>query len=110
MQTTTETSTQTVTLNNGVEMPILGFGVFQIPDDQTQAALRFLMNIDRALDFKHAEIHDTVTTGLDALLRAQFPSGGFPQVWTKPVAPRPVVSARHPSSPCQVTNSSSAPA
>lgn len=30
---------QTVTLNNGVEMPILGFGVFQIPDDQTQAAV-----------------------------------------------------------------------
>ncbi|MHB0928380.1 MAG: aldo/keto reductase [Candidatus Nanopelagicales bacterium] len=25
-----------VTLNNGVEMPILGFGVFQIPDDQTE--------------------------------------------------------------------------
>jgi 2,5-diketo-D-gluconate reductase A len=23
---------KTVTLNNGVEMPILGFGVFQIPD------------------------------------------------------------------------------
>lgn len=23
---------QHVTLNNGVEMPILGFGVFQIPD------------------------------------------------------------------------------
>lgn len=39
MQTTTETSMQTVTLNNGVEMPILGFGVFQIPDDQTQAAV-----------------------------------------------------------------------
>ncbi|GAA1598731.1 aldo/keto reductase [Kribbella hippodromi] len=30
---------QTVTLNSGVEMPILGFGVFQIPDDQTQAAV-----------------------------------------------------------------------
>jgi 2,5-diketo-D-gluconate reductase A len=26
------TSTPTVTLNNGVEMPILGFGVFQVPD------------------------------------------------------------------------------
>jgi Aldo/keto reductases, related to diketogulonate reductase len=26
------TATPTVTLNNGVEMPILGFGVFQIPD------------------------------------------------------------------------------
>ncbi len=28
-----------VTLSNGVEMPILGFGVFQIPDDETQAAV-----------------------------------------------------------------------
>ena len=27
---------QTVTLNNGVEMPILGFGVFQIPPEETQ--------------------------------------------------------------------------
>jgi 2,5-diketo-D-gluconate reductase A len=30
---------QTVTLNNGVEMPILGFGVFQIPDHQTEQAV-----------------------------------------------------------------------
>lgn len=30
---------QTVTLNNGVEMPILGFGVFQIPDEQTEQAV-----------------------------------------------------------------------
>ena len=30
---------QTITLNNGVEMPILGFGVFQIPDDQTEQAV-----------------------------------------------------------------------
>ena len=30
---------QTVTLNNGVEMPILGFGVFQIPEDQTEQAV-----------------------------------------------------------------------
>lgn len=29
----------TATLNNGVEMPILGFGVFQIPDDQTEQAV-----------------------------------------------------------------------
>lgn len=28
-----------VTLNNGVEMPILGFGVYQIPPDQTQRAV-----------------------------------------------------------------------
>jgi 2,5-diketo-D-gluconate reductase A len=30
---------QTVTLNNGVEMPILGFGVFQIPAEQTEQAV-----------------------------------------------------------------------
>lgn len=29
----------TVTLNNGVKMPILGFGVFQIPADQTEQAV-----------------------------------------------------------------------
>ena len=28
-----------VTLNNGVEMPVLGFGVFQVPEDQTQQAV-----------------------------------------------------------------------
>jgi 2,5-diketo-D-gluconate reductase A len=30
---------QTVTLNNGVQMPILGFGVFQIPAEQTEEAV-----------------------------------------------------------------------
>ncbi|WP_369265276.1 aldo/keto reductase [Streptomyces sp. R35] len=28
-----------ISLNNGVQMPILGFGVFQIPEDQTQQAV-----------------------------------------------------------------------
>jgi 2,5-diketo-D-gluconate reductase A len=31
---------QTVTLNNGVQMPILGFGVYQIPPEQTEQAVR----------------------------------------------------------------------
>lgn len=30
---------KTVTLNNGVTMPILGFGVYQVPPDQTHAAV-----------------------------------------------------------------------
>ena len=30
---------QTVTLNNGIEMPILGFGVFQVGADETQKAV-----------------------------------------------------------------------
>jgi len=37
--TTSTAATPTVTLNNGVEMPILGFGVFQIPAEQTQQVL-----------------------------------------------------------------------
>lgn len=28
-----------VTLNNGVQMPILGFGVFKIPNEETEAAV-----------------------------------------------------------------------
>jgi hypothetical protein len=32
----TTTVVPTVRLNNGVEMPVLGFGVFQIPPDQTE--------------------------------------------------------------------------
>ena len=30
----------TITLNNGVTMPALGFGVFQTPPDQTRDAVR----------------------------------------------------------------------
>ncbi|GAA4489982.1 aldo/keto reductase [Rhodococcus olei] len=33
------TSVPNVTLNNGVTMPQLGFGVFQVPDDETAAAV-----------------------------------------------------------------------
>jgi len=33
---------------------------------------------------------------LDALLAAQFPSGGFPQVWTGPVLKQPIVQANFP--------------
>lgn len=40
-----------VTLNNGVRMPLLGFGVFQIPDDQTQQAVEAALEVGyRLLD------------------------------------------------------------
>ena len=35
----------TVTLNNGVEIPQLGFGVFQIPPEETAAATRTALEI-----------------------------------------------------------------
>ncbi|MET8537592.1 aldo/keto reductase [Streptomyces sp. NPDC005065] len=42
---------QTVTLNNGVEMPILGFGVFQIPPEETEQAVTHALAVGyRLLD------------------------------------------------------------
>src|SRR4051794_41937479 len=35
----------TITLNNGVEIPQLGFGVFQIPPDETAEATRTALEI-----------------------------------------------------------------
>ncbi len=68
-----------------------------LDDDQSQAAIRFLMRCDQAHGFKNERIHQAVTIGLDALLAAQFPNGAFPQVWDSPV-PRdqPLTSARYP--------------
>ncbi len=67
-----------------------------LDDGQTQAALRMLIRADQALGFKHAEIHEAVQFGLDALLKAQFPNGAFPQVWSAPVEAKPVVKAKFP--------------
>jgi 2,5-diketo-D-gluconate reductase A len=39
MPMTKDGSMQTVTLNNGVEMPILGFGVYQIPAEETERSV-----------------------------------------------------------------------
>ena len=38
-------SQPTITLNNGVELPALGFGVFQTPPEQTQAAVEEALRI-----------------------------------------------------------------
>jgi hypothetical protein len=63
-----------------------GRNVSTLDDNTTQSALRFLMHADRALQFKHTAIHAAVEFGRAALLRAQFPHGGFPQGWDGPVA------------------------
>lgn len=39
------TTTPHVTLNNGVEMPILGFGVFQIPPEETEEAVATALEV-----------------------------------------------------------------
>ncbi len=67
-----------------------------LDDGISQNALRFLMQADRALGFKHREIHEAVETARTALLAAQFPSGGFPQVWLGAVQPHAPVKASYP--------------
>jgi 2,5-diketo-D-gluconate reductase A len=46
---------QTVTLNNGVEMPVLGFGVFQVPEEETEQAVSSALEAGyRSLDTAQA--------------------------------------------------------
>ena len=67
-----------------------------LDDGQTQSAMQLIMHVDQALDFKHDMIHASAQVALDALLQAQFPNGGFPQVWTGPVEQQPVLRASFP--------------
>lgn len=67
-----------------------------LDDDKSQAAIRFLIEMDKAHEQSHAGIHDAVTFALDALLKAQFANGGFPQGWEKPVESFPVTKASFP--------------
>jgi len=53
-------------------------------DDKTQAALRFLMRLDRALKFQDQRIHEATTFALDSIVKAQFPNGAWAQVWEGP--------------------------
>ncbi|QEG39529.1 pectate lyase [Roseimaritima ulvae] len=74
-----------------------GRNISSLDDGQTQSAIRFLMHTDQALEFQHAEIHAATRLALDALLNAQFPNGGFPQVWDDDVVPDPpVIQANYP--------------
>jgi PelA/Pel-15E family pectate lyase len=67
-----------------------------LDDGITQEAIRFLLKLDRVEKGKNGPIGEAVKIALEALLKAQFPNGGFPQVWTGPVTPRPVMAAQYP--------------
>lgn len=68
-----------------------------LDDGQTQSALRCLIQVDHVLNFNNETIHKAAMVGLDALLKAQFPNGAFPQVWTGPVADQPIRKASYPT-------------
>ncbi len=57
--------------------------VTTLDDDTTQAALRCLIMVDRALDFKNTVLHEAALFGLDSLLRAQYPNGAWPQRYSE---------------------------
>ena len=67
-----------------------------LDDDKSQSALRLLISVDKAHQFKNERIHEAVLFGLDSLLKAQFANGGFPQGWQKAVESFPVVKASFP--------------
>jgi hypothetical protein len=48
-----------------------------LDDDTTQSAVRFLMRLDRQLNFKDARVHEAVSYALDSLLKAQYPCGAW---------------------------------
>ncbi|WP_406698822.1 pectate lyase [Singulisphaera sp. Ch08] len=67
-----------------------------LDDGISQAAIRFMMRLDQTLGSTDKAIHESAQVAISALLKAQFPNGGFPQVWTGPVPSRPVLKASYP--------------
>lgn len=72
--------------------------VTTLDDNTTQAALSFLMRVDRAFDFEDAALHEAVEFALRSLLAAQYPNGAWPQRFTAPPDPAkfPVQRASYP--------------
>jgi len=77
-----------------------GLGVTTLDDDTTQSALRFLMRVDRAMDFKDEMINLAVLAALKSLVKAQYPNGAWPQTFERPYDPKdhPVRKASFPES------------
>ncbi len=65
------TSVPNVTLNNGVAMPQLGFGVFQVPDDETTAA------VTSALEAGYRSIDTAAVYGNEAGVGRALASSGI---------------------------------
>ena len=72
-------------------------GTSSLDDGQTQSAIRLVTLADQALGFRHEEIHRSAQFALGALLAAQFPNGGFPQIWRTPIKKYPVLKASYPT-------------
>ncbi|WP_405386081.1 aldo/keto reductase [Streptomyces sp. NBC_01102] len=66
-------SVPNVTLNNGITIPQLGFGVFQVPDDETTAA------VSSALDAGYRSIDTAAVYGNEAGVGRALADSGLPR-------------------------------
>lgn len=69
-----------------------------LDDNTTQAALRLLMRLDEALEFKDSQIHEAAEFALASLMAAQYPNGAWPQRFDAPPDAEkfPVKKANYP--------------
>ena len=72
-RTLTTTPIPNVTLNNGVEMPIIGFGVFQIPAEQTQPA------VEQALEAGYRHLDTAASYGNEEAVGLAIKASGVPR-------------------------------
>jgi hypothetical protein len=75
-------------------------GVTNLDDNVTQAAVRVMMRVDKALNFSDKPIHEAALFALDKLLAAQYPIGAWPQRFKKPAdySKFPIKRASYPES------------
>jgi hypothetical protein len=74
--------------------------VTTLDDNVSQAAVRVLMRVDKALGFSDRSIHEAALFALDRLIAAQYPNGAWPQRFRTPPDP-----ARHPVKPASLPSS-----
>jgi PelA/Pel-15E family pectate lyase len=72
--------------------------VSTLDDNTTQAALRFLIELDQTLGFRDERLHGAAMYALTKLLAVQYPNGGWPQRFSGPPDPAafPVKRASFP--------------
>ncbi|WP_307031801.1 aldo/keto reductase [Arthrobacter globiformis] len=73
MAQTQETAVPTVTLNNGVQIPQLGFGVFQVPPEETQRI------VEDALEAGYRHIDTAAAYRNEAGVGAAIAASGIPR-------------------------------
>lgn len=82
------------------QKPGVGRNTTTFDDDSTQAAIRFLVALDAALQFEEPRIREAIDHAVQSVLRAQYPNGAWPQGYDSfPSAENfSIVSARFPKS------------